>query len=130
MQSSEQRRQADARWEAQFGPPVEHGPGAPFSLSAAWLDESVLLTVRAHQDGVAFSDWSLGASLFGFREGKWQQAGDGGPSLPAVRELHRGETVRIRLRVTDDAQRYRALVRVRDERQKDMSVAWVEVQRK
>jgi hypothetical protein len=120
----QERRQADARWEAQFGPGVEHGRGAPFSLSADFRDDAVHVTVRAHEGGVAFSNSSLGAALFGYRDGKWRVAGDPGVSLPAERVLRRGDTVRVRLKVIEDAQRYRALVR------SDLGIAWVEITRK
>jgi hypothetical protein len=88
------------------------------------------VTVRAHKGGVAFSDSSLGAELFGYRDGEWRVAGNPGPSLPAERVLRRGETVRVALAVSQDAQRYRALVRAVDEDHSDLGFAWVDVARK
>jgi hypothetical protein len=115
---------------ARFGPGVEHGPRASFSLNADLRDDAVQVTVPAHQDGIAFSDSSLGAELFGYRDGQWRVAGNRGPSLPAERVLWRGDTVRPPLTVSQHAQRYRPVVRVVGKDHSDLGVARVEVARK
>jgi hypothetical protein len=122
--TSQERRQADERWEARFGSGVEHGSREPFSLSADSRDDTVYVTVRAHEGGVAFSSSSLGAELVGYRDGEWRVAGDPGVSLPAERVLRRGDTVQVPVEVSEDAQRYRALVR------SDLGIAWVDVSHK
>lgn len=65
----------------------------------------------------------------GYRDGRWVEVGNAGPSLPAGPELRRGETVRNRIEVTQDAQRYRALIRVVDDHSDGPSTAWIEVPR-
>jgi hypothetical protein len=124
----DQRREADARWDTQFEAQVGHRSDRTFSLKAEWLDEGVLVTVRAHHDGVTFSDLSLGVALFGYRDGEWREVGDAGPSLPATRILGSGDTVRIRLSVTEEATLYRAAVRVVDDGR--LSLSWVALSRK
>ena len=92
-------------------------------MNAEWLDASVLVTVRARQSGVAFSDSRLGAALYGYRDGEWRELGDAGPNLPAERILRDEEIVRIRVEVDGDAALYRAAVRVVDDDR--LSLAWV-----
>jgi hypothetical protein len=99
-------------------------------MNAHLRHDAVDLTVRAHEGGITFSDSSLGAELFGYRDGQWRVAGNRGPSLPAERVLRRGETVRVPLAVSQEAQRYRALVRVVDEDHSGPGLAWVDVAQK
>jgi hypothetical protein len=121
-----ERRQADARWEARFGPNVGPGPRAPFALNAEAREDAVDVTVRAHQAGVRFVDSSLGARLFAYKDGQWTEAGNPGPTLPAERVLRRGQTVRVRVEVKDDAPPYRAVVRFLHDRRK-VAAAWVDI---
>jgi hypothetical protein len=74
-------RQADAQWEAQFGPAPEHGQGASFSLRAKMLDDVALVTVRVQKDGVTFSDSSLGATVMGYRDGTGYARAIPGPAF-------------------------------------------------
>jgi hypothetical protein len=121
-----ERADAPIQWEVQFGPGVEHGPQEAFQLSAVRRGDEVRVTVVANDDGVSFSDSSLGAGLYGFRDGEWRRSGKAGTALTAVRELRRGDRVLIDIDVTHPAPVYRALVRVVDD-QRAPSVAWVEV---
>jgi hypothetical protein len=59
--------------------------GASFDLAAELRDDIVLVTVHAREDGTTLSDSSLGATVMGYRDGRWLEAGDPDPAFrPSV----------------------------------------------